>query len=55
MVTKVIIGYLNINSQKSVTVRVEYNPITKAYWSRFIEMSEETKKKLNKQFNFIEK
>jgi len=42
-------GYLNTDSQKDITVRVEYDPIAREYWSHIYEMSDGAKKEIEKQ------
>ncbi|PFE02869.1 hypothetical protein COE15_11340 [Bacillus cereus] len=46
-------GYLNEDSKKDVTVRVEYDPLTKKYWSHIyaFEMSDEAQNEIQKQID----
>ncbi|PFM62051.1 hypothetical protein COJ48_19970 [Bacillus cereus] len=46
-------GFLNEDSKKDVTVRVEYNPVTKKYWSHMyaFEMSDEAQNEIQKQID----
>lgn len=47
-------GYLNTDTKKKVTVRVEYDPIRKEYWSHIYKMSDDAQKEIEKQLKIKE-